>query len=440
MSKIITPDNPLYNEARQIWNRSIQKYPDSIFYCNNFDDVSKAVCLARKCNLNIRIRSGGHNYEGYSIANNALIIDISKLNKMDINYKDNTVTVEGGVNNGQLYNFIGSKGYPFPGGACPTVGLSGYTLGGGWGYSCRYLGLGCDSLLEIKLINYKGNLITANKNINSSLFWACRGAGGGNFGVIVSMKYKLPKPVNKVTLFEIYYSNVSKCEQIKYLDTWQYWITNLDDRLTMNSGLYNTLSDGLYIYGRGIFYGPPEDLNKLLDPFKSFGNPNINYEYITFLNALNKIGSTYPPYELFKSSGRFVNRYFSNKELNNLANIINEDRPSGSILTSINLYALGGKVSKINKESTAFYYRDSRYILSLQSVWEDNIFKPENVKWMSKNFEYIYNITNGSYINFPFYPLKNYLSDYYGKNSSYLKVVKELYDPLNIFNFQQSIK
>jgi len=94
-------------------------------------------------------------------------------------------------------------------------------------------------LLEIKLIDYKGCLKTANEFVNSDLFWACRGAGGGNFGVIVSMTFNLPTKVGKVTLFELNYSNPSKLTQIKFFDTWQKWIQTANERVNMKGGLYN---------------------------------------------------------------------------------------------------------------------------------------------------------------------------------------------------------
>ena len=440
MSEIITPNSRKYEQARQEWNRSIQKFPMAIVYCKNYKDISNAISFARKNHIPIRIRSGGHNYEGYSIANGAIVIDVSKLNKIKIDYIKNTVTIQGGVNNTTLYNYVSSKGYPFPGGACPTVGVSGYASGGGWGYSSRYLGLGCDSLLEIKLIDYKGCLKTANEFVNSDLFWACRGAGGGNFGVIVSMTFKLPSKVGKVTLFELNYSAPSKLTQIKFFDTWQKWILTADERVNMKGGLYNSKSDGIYIRCNGLFYGPPIELQSILKPFREIKGFSLKTSYLSFLDAMNKIGSTYPPYEYFKSTGRFVYRNYSPEELRHLIEKINQERPTGSILTSLNIYGLGGKVNEVSKFDTAFYYRDARYIMLIQSVWENNKNKLENVEWVNRNFKYLYSITNGSYINFPYSPLPNYQHDYYGKNVNALKDIKCKYDPYNVFNFPQSIK
>ncbi|MGL6104532.1 FAD-binding oxidoreductase [Romboutsia sp.] len=237
---IITPKSPEYNTSIQEWNRAINKFPYLIAYCENTSDVSEIIHYARKHHLPIRIRSGGHNYEGYSTGNDCVVIDISKMNNTKIDYVNNTVKLDGGTKNTELYNYISNEGYPFSGGTCPTVGVSGYALGGGWGYSARKFGLGCDSLVEVELVNYKGCVLTANKDKNSDLFWALQGAGGGNFGVITSMTFSLPPKVDKVTYVRMYYPGINKNIQVKVLDTWQKWISSVDNDINLSGGLYNT--------------------------------------------------------------------------------------------------------------------------------------------------------------------------------------------------------
>lgn len=353
---IVTPLNPVYHEARQGFNRAIQRYPFIIVYCENKCDVSNAVIWSREHRIPIRIRSGGHNYEGYSNGDWVLIIDISRLNNMEIYKWGNHLYVEAGVNNKQLYEFVTSNGYPFPGGTCPTVGVSGYTLGGGWGLSCRYLGLGCDSLEEIEIVNYKGKLIKANCFMNSDLFWACRGAGGGNYGIVVSMSFHLPKPINKVTLIEIDYQKVSSEEQ-----------------------------------------------------------------------------------EKFKSASRFVLKDFSYEEISEITGLIKE-RPPGSVFTGISLYAMGGKVKDLNTDDTAFYYRRARYIIWLETIWENNQYAKENKKWIHNQFPLLKAMTTGSYVNFPYSGLSDYQMEYYGDHVKKLKKVKLKYDPENLFSFPQGLK
>ncbi len=439
-AEVITPADKGYNKARQIWNRAIQKYPEAIVYCENSHDVAKAVLYAQRHDIPIRIRSGGHNYEGYCVGNDVSVIDVSRINSISLDTKNNTVDIGGGVNFNQLYNYIGAKGYPFPGGNCPTVAASGFTLGGGWGYSCRKFGLGCDSLLEAELVDYRGRVLTTNKCKNPNLFWALRGAGGGNFGVVTSMKFKLPPKSGNVTFFELYFPKATLNEQVKFLATFQKWIDTVDNNINVSGGLYNDAELGVYNYLRGICYGSKCETYKLLKPFLEMRKVESTFKCGTFLEAMNEIGKSYPPFEKFKSTGRFVNRYYKTDELSKIASIVNEKRPPNSALTSVSIYGLGGKVNEVGKNDTAFYFRDAKYIILIQSVWENNLYKKENVKWVLDNFQYIYGITEGSYINFPLLQLPNYERNYFGGNVPRLEQVKCLYDPCNVFEFPQSIK
>lgn len=130
---------------------------------------------------------------------------------------------------------------------------------------------------------------------------------------------------------------------------------------------------------------------------------------------------------------------YSKNELLNLAGLINS-RPNGSIFTGITFYGLGGAVKDVGKKETAFYYRESNYIIGLQSVWEKEIYAEVNREWVNNKLCYIKKITNGFYVNFPYNLLVNYEFCYYGENAYRLSKIKEKYDPLNIFNFPQSIR
>lgn len=437
--KVITPDDPAYEEARQEWNRAIQKYPLAIVYCYQNSDISNAILWARKHCVGIRIRSGGHNYAGYSTGNDVLLIDVSKMNEISLNERRNTVTAQGGVNNGQLYEYLGERGYPFPSGTCPTVGLSGIMLGGGWGYSCRLFGLVCDSLLELELVNYRGELLVANEHKNTDLYWACRGAGGGNFGVVTSMTFRLPPKVDKVTFFEMRSPDTSSETQAAFLDTWQNTLVGLDERLGMQASVNNSLEEGMYAAGRGLFYGPPEEALALLAPFTRIEGLSINLQYMTFLEAVEKIGASYPSSEMFKNGAGYVYRAFTAQELQNIVSLIQE-RANGSVFAGISVYALGGQVSAISSEETAYYYRNAHYIILIQSVWTDPAYANENTRWVERKFKYLQALTEGAYINFPYSELKQYELAYFGANVPRLSCIKEKYDPLHVFAFPQGIR
>lgn|GEM_PF-102258 len=437
--RIVIPAERLYNEARQDYNRAIQQYPQIIDYCRDKWDVVNAVIWSRKFYVPLRIRNGGHNYEGYSNGNCTLVIDVSEMTRIDIEKSGNLLYVQGGVTNRLVYEFLSSKGYPFPGGTCPTVGVGGYAVGGGWGLSCRYLGLGCDSLEEIELVNYEGDIIKASRNCNEDLFWACRGAGGGNFGVVVSMKFRLPPKIDKVTLIEIDYLNVTPKEQEEFLEIWQKWLRDADPRITMISRIYNSANDGLAMLARGIFYGGPDEAEQIVKPFLKIAGAEYSLDYMTFLEAVTIIGSNYPPFEKFQSASRFVLKDFSECEISELVRLIRK-RSVGSVFAGLSMYALGGRVREVGTNETAFFYRKAHFIIWLETTWEENRFAEENRTWINNRFPTLESKTTGSYINFPYNNLPHYLEEYYGSHVGRLERIKEKYDPFNIFTFPQGIR
>ena len=435
--RVVTRKDPFYDEARQEWNRAIQRFPLAIVYCCDKKDVSNAVIWSRQHGIPLRIRSGGHNYEGYSTGNDALVIDVSGLNRLEI--CGNYLYIGGGINNEQLYDFVSSQGYPFPGGTCPTAGLSGYASGGGWGLSCRLMGLGCDSLTELELVDADGRVLTANSIENKDLFWACRGAGGGNFGVIVSMVFRLPPKVDEVTYFEFYYPDTDRKKQARFIGVWQNWLRDLDERMSLQANIYHSEEENFAVFGRGLFYGTEAEAQSLLQPVASLGGCRLTLESLSFYEAVTKIGSIYPASEKFRSTGRFVVKPLDLQEIYEVAGLIREV-PVGSVYSSLNLYALGGKVGEKDPYETAFFYRNASYILLIQTVWEEEQYAPSNRRWLDHKFKYLESVTQGSYVNFPYSNLADYPEAYYGGNTKRLRQVKETYDPDNIFHFPQSIR
>ncbi len=437
--RTVTPCDPLYNKDRQGWNRAVQKFPSVISYCTNTNDVSSAVNWSTRNGIPLRIRSGGHNYEGYSNGNGVLVIDVSEMDAIELDEQTGVVRMQPGALNEQIYSTVSSRGYPFPGGLCPTVAVSGFALGGGWGLSCRYLGLGCDSLEEIEIVNCEGRIIKANTRCNPDLFWACRGAGGGNFGVVTQLTFRLPPQSDMVTLVELAYPNASNSEMEQFIGTWQQWLVGLDDRITLRAGLYNSSIEGRGIYSVGLFYGTIEEAGQILQPFADIPGGTISLEAMTFLQAIQIIEQSYPSSEKFQNASGFANRHYSQPEIKNIVELIDQ-RAEGSVTAAVSLYALGGKVREVAPSATAFYYRNAAYIMTIQSVWEDNQYACDNRQWVYERYRYLSGITDGAFVNFPYNCLTEYGREYYGENMTRLRLVKCSYDPGNVFCFPQSIR
>ncbi len=436
--EVVLPGDAAYDEARQEWNRRIQKFPRAIVYCENRQDVSRSIEWARRRGAPLRLRGGGHHYEGYSTGNGALVLDVSRMNNVTV--EGDMVRAEGGANNRALYNAVGPLGYAFPSGTCPTVSVSGLVQGGGWGLSCRLFGLTCDSLVSVELADASGRNVTANSHCNQELFWALRGGGGGNFGVVTGLTFKLPslKP-EVVTFIQLYYPDTGVAAQVRFWETWQRWLASTDERVTLQASIHHAADEGFAVYSRGLFYGPPEEAMAVVEPLASLPGCEASFDGTTFYDAIQTIEDSYPPSEKFKSTGRFITRPLESSEIRRFVESL-RDYPEGSVLTSYSLYALGGAVARKNRFETAFFFRDAQYIALLQSVWEQDESESANIEWVVRNFPALARVSSGSFVNFPYSSLKDYMRAYYAGNGARLRRVKHLYDPCNVFCFPQSIR
>jgi FAD/FMN-containing dehydrogenase len=430
--KIVVPEDPDYEQARQEYNKAINQYPSIIVYCFDSSDVANAILWSIEQGIELRVRSGGHDYEGYSSGTCKLVIDTSCMDKIEVNTCDDTVRVQAGTRLLSLYECLYQYGYTFPGGTCPTVAISGLVLGGGIGLSTRCLGLTADSLLEANMIDFSGRNLTANYDCNAELFWGLKGAGGGNFGVVTDYTFSLKK-VDKITVIQLRWDD-NKAARNKFLQVWQEWLPHLDRRLSSFSGIYK-----LGAWVNAFFYGPEEEARQILQPLLNIpGLTFENIQYIPFIEAIKIIGAMYPKREAFQAAGRFVQRHFSQAELEELIEII--DKAPSAKNSSLRVYSLGGAVRDTEADETAFRYRQADYILAIASSWENKSEAESHKQWVAAGFDYIHTITRGSYINFPYSRMPNYQQAYYGGNLRRLQYVKKAYDPCNLFRFPQSIK
>lgn len=435
---VILMDSPYYQEARQVFNRSIQKLPASIRYCINEADVIAATYAARQAGRSLRIRSGGHSYEGFSVGNCADVIDVSCMDSFWLDEWTNTLTVGPGLTNAMLYERLGAQGYPFPSGTCPSVRVSGLTMGGGWGLSARMFGLACDSLLSATLIDAQGCRHVASEKSDQELFFALRGGGGGNFGVVTSLTYQLPPKLFDVTYVELSASNVSKATAAEFIQRFQQWLLMGDCRFTPIGRLVHSLEEprGLTLWG--IYYGSEIEARASLEPFVSLGMSGV-FEEMSFLQAIRIVESGYPPYEWFANGGRFSYVPFSEQQALKIVSLL-DCLAEGSIRANVSLYGLGCAVSETAPTETAFFYRDALNIIALSTDWEEPSAKPANLAWFAPRYRALQELTIGSYVNFPTLENINYMQAYYGGNANRLRAVQAYTNPGHLFDFPQSIR
>jgi FAD/FMN-containing dehydrogenase len=199
---LLLPGDAAYDEARSVWNGEVDRRPAVIARCRGPEDVASAIRLGRDQGLEISVRGGGHNYSGAAIAEGGLMIDLSPMREITVEPERRRAHCGGGATWAELDAATQAHGLAVVGGVVSHTGVAGLTLGGGFGYLTRKIGLTCDNLISAQVVTVSGDLLTASADENPDLFWALRG-GGGNFGVVTSFEFALHEvnPLVNVGLF-----------------------------------------------------------------------------------------------------------------------------------------------------------------------------------------------------------------------------------------------
>ena len=213
--QLFEPADAGYNEARQIWNASVDKHPRLIARCSGVADVVAAVNFGRANDLVTAIRGGGHNVGGRALCDGGIVIDLSRMRSVHVDAANQRVRVQGGATLGDLDRETHVFGLAVPSGIVAKTGIAGLTLGGGVGWLLRKYGMSIDNLLSCQIVTADGRVLTASASEHDDLFWALRG-GGGNFGVVTSFEFRA-HPVHTVLGGLLLYPREMAVDVIRHL-------------------------------------------------------------------------------------------------------------------------------------------------------------------------------------------------------------------------------
>lgn len=449
---IVTPADPVYEGARVLFNTRIRTRPAILCRCSGTDDVVEAVRFAREAGLPVAIRGGGHHACGFSLVDGGLVVDTSAMTNVGFDPIAATAVAEAGcgwrdIDRVTYVDFTtpGEAGLPHgyagPGGECPTVRNAGYSLGGGYGLLSRLYGLGCDHIVEAEMVDADGRVLRAAEDENPDLWWALQGAGGGSFGVVTRLKYRLD-PVPKTVIGGVITWPIDQAEAVfrAYRDL---YVGRDDDRLS----LYLVLTTDPYPEGEkvimvyGLYVGPPSDAEAQLAPIRSLGQPLYDTFGPTSYYDLQQTLGEEIPYGLQSKwrGGYFRDGGFGDEAF---ARIVESFRqiPSGYSMARFDLLG-GGPIGRVPADATAFVHRASLFYLSIISLWERDSATEASVAWVDGFASALRPFLTGEvYQNYADEDLEDWPAAYYGANYPRLQDVKRRYDPTDFFHHGQSIR
>lgn len=432
---VVYPNDPEYQQARMNWNPFTNAFPIVFVFAQKIEDVSNAVKWARENKVPIRMRSGRHALaKDFSQTNGGIVIDTSHMRNVILDKKNGIAKVEAGIRVGQLVRMLAREGILAPFGDSSTVGIGGISTGGGITAIQRTAGLISDNILAVTLVDANGEVLQVNACENADLFWAIRGGGGGNFGIITSYTFKVRTAPSKVGIFEIIWPWNQLNEVI---DAWQRWAPCVDVRLGTILEAYSK-ANGL-LHSQGIFLGPAAELEKLILPLTNTGSPiKVFVDEVTLLEAIDFWAPNEPLFDTQNStwSSTWVESNLPEDGIATIRTFL--ERASGS---ESNFFFLnsGGVMNQIPPQDTAFFWRNTRYYMEWDASWTDKCDTQKSIKLVEQARLQLQPYITGSYVNVPDLNIKDYGQEYYGDNFERLKKVKERYDPENVFNFVQSI-
>jgi hypothetical protein len=434
---LIEPGDGEYETARSVWNGMIDRRPALIARCLSANDVSAAVRFAESRGLHVSVRGGGHNVSGSAIVDGGLVVDLSQMRGVRVDPARSTVRVEGGARLGDVDRETQAVGLAVPVGIVSATGIGGLSLHGGMGFLTRRLGLTSDSLIAAEVVTGDGQIRAVDRDHDPDLLWALR--GGGGVGAVTSFEFRAHPVGPDVWMAIVMYP---ADEGPRILPFFRDFMANAPDEL-MGLAIYWSAPHGEPIppehQGAPVFVlagcwsGPPEKGEEAIRPLREQGTPIADLSGpMPYLEAQRLFDPEYPDGRRYYWKSIFL------PELSEgVIAVMHESaarRPSP--ISSIDVWALGGAMGRIDPKATAFFRRDQPFLVGIEANWIEPADDEANLKWLRDLYGELKRFSNaGAYFNFPGFVEEGdrLVRDSYGENYDRLAEIQRRYDPKGLF-------
>ncbi|KAH6806626.1 hypothetical protein C2S51_031457 [Perilla frutescens var. frutescens] len=390
--------------------------PQVIITPEHESQIPPLIHCAKQSGLEIRTRSGGHDFEGLSYVSQVsfVIIDLINLSEVTVDAEKKTAWIEAGATLGSIYYKIAQKSsiLGFPAGLCPTVGAGGHFSGGGYGTLHRKYGLAADNVIDARIIDVNGRILT-RKSMGEDLFWAIRGGGGASFGVIVAWKVQLVDVPETVTVFSVARTLEENATQLVH--RWQYVAPKLDKDLFIAVLLYrvNSSSSSRNVTIQATFFslflgGADRLLSLMRGTFPEFGlvredcfetswvESTLYLSQVFLLKPFHQeplevlLNRTQSSVKQVKGRSDYVQQPIPRNGLESIVRLLYEDEADDSYLYMV---PYGGRMDEISESATPFPHRAGNlYMLASSVFWEDDEEAQDSdryIRWSRRYYSYV---------------------------------------------------
>jgi len=441
--RLCLPGDARYDEARSIWNAMIDRHPAAIVRAEVPDDVIAAVNFAREHRLELAVKGGGHNIAGHAVSEGGLMLDLTPMKSIEVDADAHTARVAPGVTLAELDQATQVHGLALPVGINSTTGIAGLTLGGGFGWLSRKLGLTIDSLVAAEVVTADGRRRRASEKDDAELFWGLRG-GGGNLGVVTSFEYRLHPVGPEVFAGLIVHPMAGARERLQgYRDV----VARAPEELTAWAVLRQAPPLPFVPaewHGREVvvlafcWSGDLADAEAAIAPLRALGTPIAEH-----MGATPLVGwqTAFDP--LLTPGAR---NYWKSHDFMQLADeaidlILDAANRLPSPECEVFIAHLGGAINRVPVAATAYPHRDIQFVVNVHTRWREPSQDAACIAWARGLFDAAARYaTGGVYVNFmPGDEHARVPSGAYGPNFARLAALKTQYDPNNLFRLNQNV-
>jgi hypothetical protein len=429
------PGEPGYEAARTVPNAMIDRRPTVIARCAGAADVIACVRFAREHDVLVAVRGGGHSVAGKSVCDGGLMIDLSAMKGIRVDPTKRTVWAQAGLKLGEFDRETQAFGLATTLGVVPGTGISGLTLGGGFGNLLAKFGLALDNLIGVDLVTADGQLLTASSSENEDLFWGVRGSSG-NLGVVTSLEYRLHQ-LGPVLGGALFYPAAKAKEVLRFF---RDFAETIPDELVIQGGAF-TLPDGTAVLGVAACYCGPSlfEGEKTLQPLRKFGPPIADMiQTMSYVQIQSMFEPFFPNGRYTYVKSNFI-QTLTDEAIDTMAEYAGKS-PSPFTFAPF-LEHWHGAVSRVGVTDTAFPHRQYPYNLLIWSSWENPADNKKNIEWTRQCWEAMRPfLVAGSYVNYVSDEGDAFARAAYGPNYERLVALKSKYDPTNFFRMNHNIK
>ena len=446
--ELLVPTHSLYQSRTEVYNlrTKLANNTHIRFWAKSKVGIEKAVAWALRHKVPFVSRSGGHSYEGLS-QSERFVIDLRGMQKIAFDPANSIVDVDAGCSLGQVYLEISKANHAIPAGTCPSVGITGHVLGGGVGMLVRPLGLACDSLLSVEMVDARGTAIVASERENADLFWALRGGGQDNFGVVTKLRFKTHK-LGSLHWFRIQWmTDVNAAARL--MAKWQSWAPSAPKEISSIFKFQHAGGGKISLTLIGQTIGKKSDLAAELNSLTNVLPTPVAIQPATFLQSVFKWAGIKDEdkeklkkydKEFMKGKSDYVKKPISSEGLLQLMQNI-KALPANEVVLMCDAY--GGAISAGKKDSdTAFAHReDTLYSIQWASFWSKAADSARRVQNLNQLYAKMRpHMSGGAYVNYCDLEIRDWEKAYWGENVERLKDIKRKYDRDNVFAHPQSLR